>query len=117
MLDMICMHIHNVSMERIVGKSTLQNPEIAEMIRKLLCLARYALLMLSYYVRDYSTIQSKPALHNSDKMIRKVLCLARYALLAALTISHFCFFGLPALQKFQQGEQMMSRVTSYRVQG
>ena len=37
-------------------------------------------------------------------MIRKLLCLGRYALLAALTISHFCFFGLPALQKFQQGE-------------
>ena len=39
-------------------------------------------------------------------MLQKLLCLGRYALLAALTISHLVFFGLPAIQKFQEGDKI-----------
>ena len=40
--------------------------------------------------------------------LTKLLSWARYVLLAALTITHGCFFGVPALQKFQQGNQSNS---------
>ena len=39
-------------------------------------------------------------------MLQKLLCLGRYALLAALTIFHLVFFGLPAIQKFQEGDKI-----------